>query len=48
MGAVEVPHAPRGWDVEMGYPIPTGGRVRQGAAAPPRKFIVFIVENTTF
>jgi len=46
MGEVEVQQAPRGWGMERGIPLPTGGR--GGCAPSPENFSYFFVENTIF
>jgi len=44
MGGVEVPQAPRGWGVERGYPLPTGGRVWGGGCVhSPENFSYFLL-----
>jgi len=42
MGGVEVPQAPRGWEVGRGYPPLHWGRVWGGSCAPsPENFSYF-------
>ena len=35
---IEAPQAPRGWGVERGVPLPTGGEVLGGGCVPSPEF----------